>query len=156
MIKKTLSLLAVAGGLVAGIHGAHAAEDGQQLYGANCGLCHQAGATGVPGQFPPLKGRLDVIAASPEGKSYLSHLVLNGMTGSIQAGGATYMGYMPSFRAMTDEQLAAILTYVSHLGGNASAPSFSADEIHAARDATMPPTAVLQERNALNDKKKLP
>ncbi|TYQ22441.1 UNVERIFIED_CONTAM: cytochrome c553 [Acetobacter peroxydans] len=127
------------------------AADGQQLYNATCGLCHQVGATGVPGQFPPLKGRIDQIAATPEGKTYLAHVLLNGLSGSIKAGGQSYMGYMPAFAAQSDETLAAILTYVASLGETKPAPTFSADDIKAARTGgPLAPTAILDERNKLN------
>ncbi|MFT8718056.1 c-type cytochrome [Acetobacter sp.] len=151
-MKKTLlsavTGLALAGGLALSAS-AHAA-DGQQLYTANCSLCHQVSAAGVPGQFPPLKGRVSSIASTPEGKTYLMHVLLNGLTGTIKAGGGSYTGYMPSFGTQTDENIAAILTYVASLGDVKPAPVFTADDVKAARGAALPPTAILDERNKLN------
>jgi hypothetical protein len=61
------------------------------------------------------------------------------------------MGYMPAFAAQSDETLAAILTYVASLGETKPAPTFSADDIKAARTGgPLAPTAILDERNKLN------
>ncbi|GBQ69195.1 cytochrome c-552 class I [Ameyamaea chiangmaiensis NBRC 103196] len=128
---------------------AMAAPDGAALYGSNCGICHQGGAVGVPGQFPPLKGRLDKIAASPAGKTYITHVLVNGLSGSIQASGTTYVGYMPSFKALPDDQIAAILTYVASLGDTKPAPTFEASDIAAARATPMAGSAVAAERKGL-------
>jgi mono/diheme cytochrome c family protein len=128
---------------------AFAAPDGAALYGQNCGICHQGGAVGVPGQFPPLKGRVDKIAATPTGKAYLTHVLLNGLTGSITAGGGTYVGYMPSFKALPDDSIAAILTYVASLGDTKPAPTFAASDFAAARATPMAGSAVAAERKSL-------
>jgi len=143
-----LLTLAAALTLVAGPT-AFAAPDGAALYGSNCGICHQAGAIGVPGQFPPLKGRVDKIASSPTGKAYLTHVLINGLSGSIQAGGTTYVGYMPSFKALPDDQIAAILTYVASLGDTKPAPTFAASDLAESRAKPMPGSAVAAERKGL-------
>jgi len=144
---KFLSLAAVL--TLAAAPAAFAAPDGAALYGTNCGMCHQAGAVGVPGSFPPLKGRIDKIAASPAGKAYVTHVLANGLTGPIQAAGASYMGYMPSFKALPDDQIAAILTYVASLGDTKPAPTFAASDIADARAKPMPASAVAAERKSL-------
>lgn len=150
MMKKTLlSALAVVSGL--SLAGGARAADGQQLYNANCSLCHQVSGDGVVGQFPQLKGRIASIAGTPEGKTYVAHVLLNGLSGMIKAGGNSYMGYMPTFGAKSDDEIAAILTYVASLGGTPSAPAFTADEIRNARTAgTLTPQAILDERTKLN------
>ncbi|TCS35221.1 cytochrome c553 [Acetobacter aceti NBRC 14818] len=153
IMKKILLSLSAAALLVGGtaISGnAHAAADGQQLYTANCSLCHQASAAGVVGQFPPLKDRIGTIASTPEGKAYVTHVLLNGLSGMIKAGGNPYMGYMPSFGAQSDENIAAILTYVASLSDVKPAPTFSADEVKKERASSLTPAAVLEERNKLN------
>ncbi|GBR17204.1 c-type cytochrome [Asaia spathodeae] len=154
MIRRLLpfaSLLALpllTGGL------AHA-EDGAAIYNANCSVCHQAGGAGSPGQFPPLAGRIGKIAATPEGKTYVADVLLNGVHGTIEAGGASYMGFMPSFKALTDDQLATVLTYISSLN-SPGAPAFTADEVKAARAAPKKAKEILAERKALNDAHPLP
>ena len=149
---------AVAFLLVAALPGGQAmAANGWDLYGATCSLCHQTGAKGLPGQFPPLAGRVDRIAATPEGRRYLAHVLLNGLSGEIKADGQTYKGYMPSFGSQPDETIAAVLTYVASLGATTPPPTFSADEIRAARaDGALSPAAILDERTKLNAAHPLP
>ena len=151
MIKRSLLLLAGVMATVPVLAGsAKAASDGAAIYNANCSVCHQAGGVGMPGQFPVLKGRIDKIASSPEGKTYLADVVLNGLHGPIQAGGVTYAGFMPSLKTLSDDDISAVLTYVASLGDIKPAPGFTADDIKTAR-ATPKKGAELQaERNALN------
>jgi len=61
-----------------------------------CAVCHLATGEGVPGAFPPLRGRIADIAASPEGRNYLIAVVNTGLMGSITIGGIPYMGVMPA------------------------------------------------------------
>ncbi|MFT9294167.1 MAG: cytochrome c [Acetobacter orientalis] len=149
MRKAGLSFLL--GGLVAcsALAGsALAASDGPAVYGTNCAVCHQAGGVGMPGQFPVLKGRIDKIAATPEGKAYLMDVVLNGLHGPIQAGGMSYAGFMPTFKGLSDDDLAAVLSYLTTLG--TTPQTFSADDIKAARAKPKKGSELIAERNALN------
>ncbi|GBR47634.1 hypothetical protein CSR02_00150 [Acetobacter pomorum] len=156
MKKTVLALLAALTGGVGFSGAAHAAADGAALYATHCAMCHQSSGDGVPGQFPPLKGRIDKIAASPEGKTYLTHVLLNGLAGSLKVGSGSYMGYMPSMSSMSDEEIAALLSYVSSLGGGASAPTFTADDIKKERATPLQPGVVLEEREKLNAAHPLP
>lgn len=156
MKKTILAVLAATAGLSGLTGNAHAAADGAQLFSTHCAMCHQSTGDGVPGQFPPLKGRINQIAATPEGKNYVMHVLLNGLAGSLKAGNTSYMGYMPSMAAMSDEDIAALLTYVSTLSGDASAPAFTADEVKSARATPLQPGQVLEERNTLNTAHPLP
>jgi len=131
------------------------AEDGLAVYNANCSVCHQAGGAGSPGQFPPLAGRIGKIAATAGGKAYIADVLLNGVHGTIEAGGASYMGFMPSFKALTDDQLAVVLTYISSLD-TPGAPIFTADEVKTLRAAPKKAKEILAERKALNDAHPLP
>ena len=92
-----------------------AAADGQSVFDANCALCHQAGGVGVPGQFPRLRTRAGAIAAKPEGKAFLVQVLLNGMGGRIMVDSEQILGAMPAFDSLADEDLAAVLTYVTSL-----------------------------------------
>ncbi|GBQ82595.1 c-type cytochrome [Asaia krungthepensis] len=131
------------------------AEDGQAVYNSNCSVCHQAAGAGSPGQFPPLAGRIGKIAATAEGKTYVADVLLNGVHGTIDAAGSSYMGFMPSFKALTDDQLAAVLTYISSID-TPGAPAFRADEVKAARATPKKAKEILAERKALNDAHPLP
>jgi len=135
---------------------ARAASGGSAVYDSNCSVCHQAGGAGSPGQYPVLRNRVDKIAGSPQGKAYLKDVLLNGLHGSIDAGGSTYMGFMPSFKALPDEQIAAVLTYVASLGDTTPAPTFTADEIKAARAQPRKTKEIIAERKALDAAHPLP
>lgn len=80
---------------------------GKRVYN-NCMACHQADGRGVSGNYPPLDGsswatgRPDVFAA----------LLLHGLEGPIEVQGVTYDNVMPAWDHLSDEQLAAVMTYV--------------------------------------------
>lgn len=77
-------------------------EQGQQLYEAECALCHQAGGLGNPPTFPALSGNDQL--------SDLGNIVSN-----IHQG----QGNMPPFPDLTAEQIAALATYIRNSWGNA-------------------------------------
>lgn len=86
------------------------------VFEANCSMCHQLGALGVPGQFPRLAGRAGKIAATAAGRNYLEHVVLSGMIGGITVDGAPIVGgVMPPFSSLSDQDLAAALDYIVSL-----------------------------------------
>jgi mono/diheme cytochrome c family protein len=96
--------------------GAPAAES-NAVYDATCGLCHQARAAGLKGQFPRLAGRVDRMAASPEARVYLIQTVLHGLAGKIEIDGAALVGVMPPFESQPDAAVASVLNYLIGLGG---------------------------------------
>jgi len=111
-----------------------AAGSGAELFEANCQICHQAQGVGVGGQYPRLAGRASVMASSPEGRKFMSQLVLNGMSGKISVDSRFLVGFMPGFDRLSDADAAAILTYISGLESEQLKPAaFSAEEISAAR-----------------------
>lgn len=92
------------------------AADRGAVFDANCSMCHQLGAAGVPGQFPRLAGRAGRIAATAAGKGYLERAVLFGMMGNITVDGAAIAGgVMPSFSSLSDQDLAEALNYITSL-----------------------------------------
>jgi len=147
-----LGILAVV--LLLGSAGA-AAADGQSVFDANCAVCHQGGGVGVPGQFPRLAGRIGVIASTPDGKAFLPKVLLNGMSGRITADGEPVLGIMPAFDTLSDDDIAAVLTYLSGLD---HAPvGFTAREISEARaQPKLSPTDIIAQRASLSDKKIVP
>ena len=132
-----------------------AAADGAQVFDTSCAFCHQAGGVGVPGQFPRLAGRVGAIASHPEGKAFLSRILLNGMSGRITADGEPVLGIMPAFDTLSDDDIAAVLTYLSGLD---HAPvNFTAREVGEARaQPKVSPTEIVAQRTALSDKKIVP
>lgn len=113
----TLSIALFAGS-AAGLSATAQATPAQRsaVFDANCSMCHQLGAAGVPGQFPRLAGRADRIAATSAGRRYLEHVVLYGMMGTITVDGQSIVGgVMPPFASLSDNDLASALNYVISL-----------------------------------------
>ncbi|GBQ29561.1 cytochrome c class I [Gluconacetobacter sacchari DSM 12717] len=122
---------------------------GQARYRTNCGICHHGGE-GMLGEIPPLTGRIDQIARTPEGRHYLIDVLLNGLNGPLVANGGRYNFSMPSFRRLSDTEIAAILTYLSASGGRADPPTFQAGDVAAQRGATLGPSRVADERQTVD------
>ncbi len=135
---------------------AAAAPSGAELYAQQCSSCHQGDAAGLAGQFPPLKNRVDKIASTPEGRHYLADLLTHGMSGSIQAAGDTYVGYMPAFSHLKDDEIAEILNWVSALGDSKPPQTIAVADIAAARGRSLTAAGVAQERKALDAQHPLP
>lgn len=85
---------------------------------ANCQACHQPSGVGVPGTYPPLVGSEWVVGA-PE---TLVRILLHGAQGSFAVKGQTYNQAMPAWKHLTDEQLAAVTSYVRGSWGNGASP----------------------------------
>ncbi len=91
-----------------------AIEQGKTVYGQYCVACHQADGNGVTGAFPPLTQTEWVLGE----KTKLITLVLNGIQGPITVKGEEYNNVMASHSFLTDEEIAATLTYVRQAFGN--------------------------------------
>ena len=144
--------------LAAGLLAATAAAakaDGAAVFDSNCAFCHQAGGVGVPGQFPRLAERAGATAAKPEGRKFLPKVLLNGMSGRVTVDGEQILGVMPAFDSLSDEDIAAVLTYVTGLG---HAPvAFTADDIKQARaQPKLSPGDMAAEHGRLAGKKIVP
>lgn len=127
----------VGGGVAAGGAAGPAQVDikalGKRVFAANCQPCHQENGLGLPNQFPPLVASEWVLAS---GTSRLVRLVLDGIQGPIQVKGEPYNGAMPPWRdVLSDEQIAAVLTYVRSEWGNQAGP-VAAELVKAIRDKT--------------------
>ena len=101
--RRTLSDLRAP---VAGAPGT--AVDGKQVFATNCVACHQVTGKGLPGVFPPLDGS-EWVAAD---ERIVANILLHGISGEITVVNNTYKGAMPSFKQMSDAQLAAVATYI--------------------------------------------
>ena len=87
------------------------ADTGEADY-QRCSACHLPTGEGIPGAFPPLKGRVANIAASDEGRSFLVSVVNAGLMGSITVDGISYMGVMPAQGSSYDAAgLSSVLNY---------------------------------------------
>lgn len=103
---------------------------GRRTY-ANCQACHQADGSGVPGNFPALAGS-PWVAGDP---AMLAGMVLHGLQGEWVSRGATYNQVMPGWGHLSDEQIAAVLTYVRSSFGN-QAPAVTPELVAGVRETT--------------------
>jgi len=133
------------------------ATSGQQVYQQYCAACHQANGKGLPGAFPPLVEEAPEYAAKGEkGIDFLIHVVLFGLQGQITAGGATYNGIMPPFGPrLSDEQIAAVLDYITKAWGNDKLlpkdfQGFKAEDVARERKKSLTPQQVYAEWKALS------
>jgi nitrite reductase (NO-forming) len=108
---------------------------GEALFSGTCSVCHQSNGQGIEGAFPPLAGS-DLLAATPK---RAIDIALNGLTGAVTVNGKTYNSVMPPMSQLNDDELANILTYVTHSWGNKGGAPFSAKEIHDVRQRTARP-----------------
>ncbi|HUA38478.1 MAG TPA: cytochrome c [Candidatus Sulfopaludibacter sp.] len=101
---------------------------GKAHYDQVCGLCHGADGLGKPGQAPPLAGSEWV-----EGIQRFASIPLAGVSGQLPVKGQTWSLSMPAMgAAMSDEDLADVLTYIHASWGNQQGP-VTADEVKAIR-----------------------
>jgi nitrite reductase (NO-forming) len=108
---------------------------GSVLFNGTCSVCHQSNGQGLEGVFPPLAGS-DLLAATPR---RAAQIVLNGLSGPLTVNGKAYNSVMPPMSQLNDDELANILTFVTHSWNNKGPEAFSAAEIKAARAATPRP-----------------
>ena len=111
--------------------GAAPAVDGKQLFGAKCAACHQGSGLGVAGVFPPVAASEWVLGD----EKILSNILLHGVNGEMVVKGIKYNGAMPAWKSLSDDELAAVLTYIRSDWGNA-APPIKADTIKSQRELT--------------------
>jgi mono/diheme cytochrome c family protein len=103
--------------------------DGSVVYSANCVACHQSSGMGLAGVFPPLVGADWVL----EDDERLVQILLHGIQGELIVKGESYNGVMPAFSQLTDDELAAVLTYIRQDWGNAGS-AITADQVANGRD----------------------
>ncbi len=109
---------------------AAALAQGKKVYEQVCGICHGVDGLGKPGQAPPLAGSEWVMAA---GSNRLAHIPLMGLNGPIQVAGKDWNMNMAAMgAALSDADLAAVLTYIRSSWGN-KAGEVTADDIKAIR-----------------------
>jgi mono/diheme cytochrome c family protein len=96
------------------------------LFGAKCGACHKKDGTGIPGLAPPLAAAS--WAGTDKAREYVPLVVLNGLSGKLEAAGKTYAGIMPQQKQLKDAEIAEIANYVlATLNQNAGPPLAEAD-----------------------------
>lgn len=105
------------------------AAKGEALFTTNCAACHQAGGTGLPGAFPPLKGNA---AVNDDDAAKHIDVVLHGLS-DAEIDGVKYGSPMPPFAgSLSDADIADIIDYERSAWGNHGKP-ISAADVAAAR-----------------------
>jgi mono/diheme cytochrome c family protein len=116
-------------------------------------VCHQPDGKGAPSVYPPLAGSVGRYMALKQGRTYVIDVVSFGMGGKIDSGGDSFEGDMPPWPQLSDEEVAAVLTFVM-TGLNAKLlpadfKPITADEVKAERAKQLTAAAVHGERDAL-------
>jgi mono/diheme cytochrome c family protein len=106
-------------------------ESGKALYGALCVGCHQATGSGMEGLAPPLADS-DWVLGKPE---VLPRILLHGLSGPVKVNGKSWSLEMPPLgAALTDEQIAGVLTYIRREWEHTESP-ISVETVAAIRAA---------------------
>lgn len=98
---------------------------GKKTYDTICGVCHGPDGLGKPNQAPPLAGSEWV--NSPDFKR-LAEIPQLGLNGTVHVKGQEWNLQMaPMGAALSDADLAAVLTYIRSSWGNKAGPVTAAD-----------------------------
>ena len=94
---------------------------GKAVYEANCMSCHQAEGQGIPGMFPAIAGS-SVVTGSMD-----KHIdtVMNGVDGTMMS---------PFTGALSDADIAAVITYQRNAFGNATGEVLQPVHVRSLRD----------------------
>jgi mono/diheme cytochrome c family protein/glucose/arabinose dehydrogenase len=87
---------------------------GETLYSTQCSACHQPNGSGIHGISPPLAGSEWVLG----NKEVLMRIVLHGIQGPLVVKGQSFEQHMPGQPMLSDEQIAAVLSYVRREWGH--------------------------------------
>lgn len=98
---------------------------GKAKYDQVCGLCHGLDGLGKTGQVPPLAGSEWV---NTKDFQRLTYIPLEGVNGQLAVKGQTWSLSMPAMgAAMSDADLANVLTYIRSSWGNKNSPVTDGD-----------------------------
>ena len=111
------------------------ASPGEDLYTKACMACHQPEGNGLAGVYPPL-AKSDWVTGKPD---RIIKVVLHGLQGPINVNGQPFVSAapipMPPFGALSDQQVADVVTFVRKSFGNNATP-VTPNEVRAVREAT--------------------
>lgn len=147
-LAAALATVAIVAGWVADTRGTETS-----VFAARCVICHQASGQGVPGIYPPLADSIGGDVRFNDGRDYLIHVVIGGMSGPIVVKGTMYNGLMPPFSQLTDAEIAAVLNEVlTRLNSREIPKNFTpiaAGEVKHARSTPLSPADLARERRSL-------
>jgi mono/diheme cytochrome c family protein len=102
---------------------------GKKVYEMVCGLCHNPDGMGKPNQAPPLAGSEWALG----GTGRMIRIPLLGLTGPIEVKGQQWNLSMTAMgAALSDDDLAAVLTYIRKSWGN-NASEITPEQVKAVR-----------------------
>jgi mono/diheme cytochrome c family protein len=112
------------------ISGSGNLERGRVVYETTCALCHDNDGSGKPNQAPPLAGTEWVLGSHQR----LIAIPLAGLQGPITVRGEEWNLAMPAMgAALSDEDLAAVLSYIRQAWGN-DAPEITVEQVQEMRE----------------------
>jgi len=106
---------------------------GQTVYQAHCAACHQSDGRGMPPQYPPLAANPSIQMQSAVNPI---RMVLNGGLPPGTQGNPQPFGMPPFAQILSDDEVAAVVTYIRAAWGNHGAP-VSSIEANALRSAPL-------------------
>jgi mono/diheme cytochrome c family protein len=113
---------------------ASVAERGAKIYGDRCAQCHGDKGEGVPGAYPGLAGNR---AVNLPVTANLVQVVLGGGFPPATAGNPRPFGMPPYATALTDQEVAAVISYIRMSWGNRSG-TVSERDVARQRSSTAP------------------
>jgi mono/diheme cytochrome c family protein len=106
---------------------------GQTVYETHCATCHAKDGRGMPPQYPPLAGNPSIQMQSAVNPI---RMVLNGGFPPGTAGNPQPYGMPPFAQSLSDDEVAAVVTYIRAAWGNRGA-AISAREANELRTAPL-------------------
>jgi mono/diheme cytochrome c family protein len=106
---------------------------GQDVYGRHCATCHAADGSGMPPDYPPLAGNPSIQMASAVNPI---RMVLNGGFPPGTDGNPRPYGMPPFAQTLSDDEVAAVVTYIRSAWGNRGTP-ISARQANELRTAPL-------------------
>ena len=88
---------------------------GQAVYSTHCAICHAADGRGMPPDYPPLAGNPSI---QMESSVNPIRMVLNGGFPPGTAGNPMPYGMPPFAQTLSDDEVAAVVTYIRAVWGN--------------------------------------
>lgn len=92
---------------------------GRNLYSQNCAVCHGANGQGQVPHYPPLVSNASMLMDSPANPI---KMILHGGFPPVTKGNPEPYGMPPFAHLLTDEEIAAIATYIRSAWGNKAMP----------------------------------
>ncbi|MCZ4316550.1 cytochrome c [Comamonadaceae bacterium G21597-S1] len=104
-------------------------DRGKKIYEEQCATCHGDEGQGVPSIHPALAGNRAVLLHTPNN---LVQVIRNGGFAPTTAGNPQPFGMPPFGQTLSDEDIAAVASYIRQAWGNAAA-AISAFDVHRVR-----------------------